>query len=129
MGYAPQLVDTGLHALDGARHLRSGWKPLVCQLVAYHSAALVEAEERGLRAELRQFACPDEFLLDALTYSDMTTSPTGLPVNVEDRLQEILERYPPDDPVYRAVRRSAPLIKAAVERTEHRLAGSEHYPM
>src|SRR6266851_3761372 len=50
VGYAPGLTATGLHALDGARYLRDAQHAdaLLCRLVAHHSCAIVEAEERGL---------------------------------------------------------------------------------
>ena len=50
IGYAPDLHDTGFHPLDGARYLRdvAGADPLLCRMVAHHSCALTEAEERGL---------------------------------------------------------------------------------
>src|SRR5262245_40218485 len=36
IGYAPDLVDTGFHQLDGARYLRrEGWPDTVCNLVAH----------------------------------------------------------------------------------------------
>ncbi len=122
IGYAPDLAETGLHALDGARCLaRAGWPPSLCRLVAHHSAALVEAEQRGLAEELAVFPMPDHVLLDALTYADMTTSPQGMPVTVEERLAEILRRYPPEHPVHRSVALAADGIRGAVERTEGRL--------
>jgi len=47
LGYAEQLAMTGFHPLDGARFLRSiGADDLVTSLVAYHSGAAYEAEER-----------------------------------------------------------------------------------
>jgi putative nucleotidyltransferase with HDIG domain len=53
IGYSQELVDSGFHPLDGARYLRDqGWDPVVVQLVAHHSGAEVEAEERGLRDQL-----------------------------------------------------------------------------
>ncbi len=68
IGYAPRLAATGLHALDGARYLAgAGWPSSLCCLVAHHSAALVEAEQRGLAEELAVFPMPDRVLLDALT--------------------------------------------------------------
>ncbi len=49
IGYAPELVDTGFHPLDGARYLRRvGINGRVVSLVAYHSCAEIEAEVRGL---------------------------------------------------------------------------------
>jgi HD superfamily phosphodiesterase len=50
IGHAPGLAVTGLHALDGARHLRDTQHAdtMLCRLVAHHSCAIVEADERGL---------------------------------------------------------------------------------
>src|SRR3954447_6620490 len=53
IGYAPGLVDTGFHPLDGARYLQGlGVDPRLCALVANHSGAMREAELRGLTAEM-----------------------------------------------------------------------------
>lgn len=121
IGYAAQVADTGFHPLDGARFVEeSGYSPLVVSLVAFHSGATVEAQERGLAAELQQFAEPDLRLLDFLTFSDMTTGPTGEAVTVEARLYEILERYPVDDPVFRAITKSSAELIAAVKRVRER---------
>lgn len=121
VGYAARVAHTGFHPLDGARFAEeSGYSPLIVSLVAFHSGAAVEAEERGLTLELQQFAEPDLQLLDLLTFSDMTTGPTGEPVTVEARLYEILERYPADDPVFRAITRSTVELIAAVNRVRER---------
>jgi HD superfamily phosphodiesterase len=48
VGYAPSLNWLGFHPVDGARFLRGlGRERLAC-LVAHHSGARFEAEERGL---------------------------------------------------------------------------------
>jgi len=125
VGYAPAVVATGLHSLDGARHLRDVHRvdPLVCRLVAYHSCAQVEAGNRGLADELAaEFAPPDGALADAVTYADMTTSPDGDPVDVATRLAEILTRYPPEDVVHRSIAAARGEITAAVRRVEAALA-------
>lgn len=51
VGYAPRLAVTGFHPLDGARFLRDEHDAdeRLTRLVANHSFALLEAEERGLR--------------------------------------------------------------------------------
>ena len=51
IGYAPGLAVTGLHALDGARYLRDTQHAdaMLCRLVAHHSCAIIEAEERRPR--------------------------------------------------------------------------------
>jgi HD superfamily phosphodiesterase len=44
IGYAPALATTGLHPLDGARHLEAlGVDRRLCCLVAHHSGATFEA--------------------------------------------------------------------------------------
>ena len=80
IGYLPELAATGLHGLDGARYLRDVQHadPMLCRLVAHHSCAVIEAEERGLADVLRrEFDPPPQPLADALTFCDMTTSPDG----------------------------------------------------
>ncbi len=91
IGYAPELVDTGFHPLDGARYLRqSGVDERLVSLVAYHSYAEIEADVRGLRTVLTaEFSRGDPLMTVVLCYSDMTTGPDGEHVQVADRLVEI----------------------------------------
>ena len=42
-------------------------------------------------------------------------------MTVEERLAEILDRYPPTDPVHRAISESSEQLRAAVARVEARL--------
>jgi hypothetical protein len=121
VGYSPDIAITGFHPLDGARYLRDVQHAdqLLCRLVAHHSCAVNEAEERGLRAVLvREFPTASRGLADALTYSDMTTSPDGEPLTVSERLAEIDRRYGPDHLVARSIRRSSPAITRAVSRIQ-----------
>jgi hypothetical protein len=124
IGYAPDLIDTGFHPLDGARYLSDTQQAsdMLCRLVAHHSGAMIEAEEYGLADQLaREFA-------DALAYCDMVTGPDGQQLSVEQRLTEIRDRYGPDDPVSRALVRSAPQLTSAVMRVRHRMAKSASVP-
>jgi putative nucleotidyltransferase with HDIG domain len=124
IGYAPAISVTGFHPLDGARYLRDGLgaDDLLCRLVANHTGAAFEAEERQLADQLAtEFSLADRhsYLLDALTTCDLATSPGGEPESAENRVAEILRRYPPDNVVHRAVNRScAGLIEAS-----HRVLG------
>lgn len=114
VGYAPELVVTGFHPLDGARHLRdvAGADDRLCRLVAHHSYALIEAERRGLADELAgEFPEVGGFVADALTYCDMTTSPDGDPVSIDVRVAEILNRYGDGDPVAESIREARPEIE------------------
>jgi hypothetical protein len=129
IGYAPSLNRLGFHPVDGAQFLRGlGQERLAC-LVAHHSGARFEAEERGLVDELAAFPAEAGPVMDALTYADMTTGPAGQPMTLDQRVDEILRRYPPDDPVHRAIVRAQPLLQAAVERTWRRLNGRSGQPM
>lgn len=107
IGYAPALQDTGMHAIDGAAHLRDLGAPAqVVSLVAFHTGAEFEAAERGLLDELNAFEIPRATGLRVLTLADLTTSPVGRPTTVEQRLAEILNRYGPGHPVHRAIQRA-----------------------
>lgn len=107
IGYAPEVKDTGMHAIDGAAYLRDrGWPADVASLVAHHTGAWSEARERGLTDELSQFPYPPEEPLDALTLCDLLVSPVGQRIEPHQRIIEILGRYRPDHPVHRAVERS-----------------------
>lgn len=123
VGYAQPIAYVGFHPLDGARFLRAGTEAdgMICRLVAHHSGAEVEAEARNLPAVAAEFELPPAPLLDALTYCDMTTGVDGRRVEVEERLAEILTRYPHDHVVHRSITRSALLLRAAARNTAMRL--------
>ena len=126
IGYAPKLVDTGFHPLDGARFLRGhGVAELVVGLVAHHSCARLEAEERGLSdVLLEEFPPLPGLEADALCFCDMTTSPDGDPVAVDVRLAEIRVRYGAGHVVTRFIDRAEPEIKAVAERVTAMLGES-----
>lgn len=128
VGYAPTVVSTGFHPLDGARFLAERSAPAaVVSLVAHHTGAVFEAEERGLTAELVEFEQPDGHALDVLTFIDLTTGPDGRRVRVRERLDEIIARYPEGDPVYRAVSRSRASLTASCERAVRVLGLSDEW--
>ena len=104
VGYAPALHDTGFHPLDGARWLRAqGRRPEVCRLVAWHTRAQTEARLRGLEDVLaEEFPAPPPAAQAALTWADLTSSPTGERWAVEDRISDILRRYAPGSVVHQA---------------------------
>ncbi|MFF5207812.1 HD domain-containing protein [Streptosporangium sp. NPDC000396] len=121
IGYSPVLVDTGSHALDGARYLRDVHQAddTIVRLVAHHTCAEYEAAERGLLDVLNaEFDKERPELVEALTYCDMTTSPDGLPVEAEARLLEIHSRYGPEHLVSRSIAKATPCITAAVHAVQ-----------
>jgi|SRR5271163_3978878 len=116
IGYAPSLRLTGFHPVDGAIFARrEGFDELVVSLVAFHSGAPAEAQERGINA-LSAFSEPPQQMLDALTFCDLTTGPDGSAVAAHDRLEAVLRRYDPDDPVHRAVHSVRDELLATVQR-------------
>jgi hypothetical protein len=70
IGYAPDLVQTGFHAIDGARYLRDvvGADERLVRLVAHRSCSAMEAEERGLVAEMAEFRIEAPLLTDVLIF-------------------------------------------------------------
>jgi hypothetical protein len=60
--------------------------------------------------------------MDVLTCADMTVGPQGERVTFEERIAEILDRYPEGDPVHRAIVRARGELEAAVRRAEARRA-------
>ncbi len=123
VGYAPDLVRVGFHPLDGAVYLTEiGAPPRLVHLVAHHSYAWLEAQQRGLHEEMGKFTDERSLIRDALWYCDQTTSPDGGTVTAHVRMAEIKERYGPGNPVTQFITEAAPELLAAVERTERRMA-------
>jgi hypothetical protein len=96
---------------------------MLCRLVAHHSCAIIEAGERGLADILSaEFDPAPDVLASVLTCCDMTTSPDGQPVPVEQRLAEIQDRYGSGHLVSRSMQRATPMILGAVEQVHQRAA-------
>jgi hypothetical protein len=129
IGYAPDLAATAFHPIDGARHVRALGHERLARLVAYHSSAWWEAEALGLGGELAAFPREDSATADALTYCDMTTSPTGQRLTLADRLAEIAERYGAEHLVVQCLQRAQNYLASTVERTQERMwaAGVRDY--
>jgi hypothetical protein len=126
IGYSPSIAVTGFHPLDGARFLAAaGVSPRLVALVAHHSYAVLEADLRGLAAELGDFDDEPGPVRDALWYCDITTSPEGESVAATDRIAEIKHRYGPDHLVTRFITLATPDLLAAVSRTEQLLATAD----
>lgn len=119
IGYAEDLAVTGFHPLDGARAIRASGHEEVARLVAHHSGARTEAELRGIKGYLDEFPFEDSEHDHALTYCDLTTGPDGRRVRLEQRIQEIQERYGPEHVVSQAIRLGRPefeLTRVEIER-------------
>jgi putative nucleotidyltransferase with HDIG domain len=130
IGYAPTLVDTGFHPLDGARYLRAqGWADEICRLVAHHTDAARQADAHGLGDQLRaEFRELDGVALDVLWTADATTGPSGQRMTLDERITEIANRYGADHPVTEAMFASRQALEAAIVRTMSGAAGSQAPP-
>jgi hypothetical protein len=96
---------------------------MLCRLVAHHSYAIVEAEERGLADVLGLEFAPAPYVLSSvLTCCDMTTNPDGEPVPVGTRLAEIHHRYGSEHLVSRSIHRATSMILRAVDQVHGRTA-------
>ena len=130
LGYAPKLAVTGFHPIDGAAYLEHlGAPDEVVGLVAHHTGAGFEAEERGLVDALAAMPLPDMASLDALTLVDLVAAPNGSITTPEARIAEILRRYDASDPVHRAVIRSRDDLIAAAERARVRMGLPDVWPV
>jgi hypothetical protein len=130
LGYAPSLRATGLHAVDGAAHLETiGVPDAVVGLVAWHTGAAFEAEERGLTSALDRFPKPDPDELATLTLLDLVVGPDGRFTTPCERLSEILQRYEETSAVHRAVSSSRTELLAAAERARTLLALPDEWPV
>lgn len=123
IGYSRQYNILGFHPLDGAEHLnRTGHRSRIAGLVAYHSAAQVEAVELGIYSRMAAFTDERTIVRDLLWYCDMTTGPDGTYLSFRERIAEVRNRYPERHYVGRALDRSMPMREAAVRRAEDWIA-------
>ena len=128
IGYAQPIARTGFHPLDGAVHLHSLGLGELARLVAHHSGAHVEAVHRGLADQLAAFSRARGPVSDALTYSDVTSGPTGQPVQPGDRFEEIVDRHGPDSVVARSRTQARAELYGCVVRTLRRATRHQSLP-
>lgn len=123
IGYSPDLTDVGFHPIDGARFLRmNGWDETVVNLVAHHSCAAIEAEQRGLLVELNgEFPKNEALPHDELCFCDMTTGPAGQLMTVEQRLADIKDRYGAGSIVGDSIATAEPELLASVYRVQAKI--------
>jgi HD superfamily phosphodiesterase len=74
VGYAPSLNRLGFHPVDGAHFLRGHGQDRLACLVAHHSGARFEAEERGLVDKLAAIRRRET---EGLVVRELELAPTG----------------------------------------------------
>lgn len=123
IGYCRALRHTGLHPLDGARHLReAGWDERLCGLVAHHSGARYVATARGIRGQLDEFDYEDSAVADALTYADQAVGFHGRPLNPRERINGTSDPHRSGTARARARQTRVPHLLAVADRVERRMA-------
>jgi hypothetical protein len=129
VGYTLAGVDLLLHRIGWSVQVPARWAAEwdEARIAAWREetwpVAIIEAGERGLADVLSSEFDPAPYALaSVLTCCDMTTSPAGEPMLVEQRLAEIRDRYGPGDLVSRSIQRATPMIVRAVEQVHHRAA-------
>jgi hypothetical protein len=120
IGYAPALVQSGFHPLDGARFVRRHGHERLARLIAHHTGARCEAALRGLDHELEAFPFANSELDQQLTYCDLTTGHSGYRVCTSERVQEICQRYGPDHVVALSAQRCLPMFLEIERDVEQR---------
>lgn len=125
VGYAPQLAVTGFHPLDGGDYLMRQGHAELAGLVAHHSCAEVEAELRGLADQLARFTTGPAEVTNALAYCDMTSGPAGGRVTLEQRIEEVNDRYGSSHLVARSIQRARPCLEQAVRHTQELMVSAQ----
>ncbi len=126
IGYSCELRRTGFHPLDGAFHLRDRGHHRVACLVAHHSSSEYAADLLGLTRQLRLFPYESSFLMDALTYCDMTTDLNGQEVSLDERLMDATDRYGTDHHITQALGKAEQSLRASVRRVEEWLTSQSN---
>lgn len=114
IGYSPDLFLTGHHAYDGGAFLCG--HTLLADFapdVAWHSTAQYEGDARMLEAP--DIPKPALNRHRILWIADFTTSATGEPISLEQRLDGIRSRYDEHSPVIEALDASMDDLKVAAE--------------
>ena len=112
VGYAHPV--TGMHAVDGAAWLDGlGFPSWVVAAVAHHSTAHWECAARRIS---NPWPAPEQDLADLLWVADFTTTPTGAPTTLVERVDEIRSRYPADSEVVAALDAAASAQREAADR-------------
>jgi len=122
IGHAPGVAASGFVALDSARYLeRIGAPRRLVDLVANYTYARLEAELRGLGAEMAAYDDEQTPVRDAFWYCDLTAGPAGEALTFEERVAEWTGRYAGDEIIAAFTEKGLPELRDACRRTEERL--------
>jgi Cof subfamily protein (haloacid dehalogenase superfamily) len=134
IGYAESLRVTGFHPLDGALFLADQEAPRdVVLAVMLHSGADDEAPSFPGAAKTHLYDAVKGLnghpMVEALTFCDLRTSPSGAPITFNGRLANLAERYGSEHPNTRFKLFSAPRLKEMMENVLRRVASAAPHPL
>jgi hypothetical protein len=122
IGHRPAVVPSTRSCPIVARR---GFSEETCCLMAWHTGAIHEARERWLGDQLRaEFAAPATSALDALTWADLTSCPSGDLVSPDVRLEEILDGSGPGSAVRAVMAGGMSDLHGSVDRIEQLLGAA-----
>lgn len=125
IGYAPDLIRSGHHGLDGAAHLAALGHHRLATLVAHHTASAAEAALLGLADVHHRYVRERSPVADGLTYFDITTGPGGHVLTLQQRVDDVADRYGRAHLVARAMKASMAELLCSARRTEALLVTKE----
>jgi putative nucleotidyltransferase with HDIG domain len=123
VGYSKQLNQYNFHPLDGAVFAQqAGFPKPVIAAVLFHSEAIETVRENrndllpiySLNQKLLDEQ--DRLFIDLVTYCDVQTSPKGEKVSLDERVQDVVERYGENHPVSQMMIFCKPKYKETIER-------------
>ena len=122
IGKVHRLARTGWHPLDGGLYLRRAGEPRLAALVAHHTGALYEAMLLGHDRVLEAYPRERSLVADVLAVCDITTRQDGRVVTMEQRLEDIHDRYSTQAIPSKALHVFWPELEEAQARIDERLA-------
>jgi hypothetical protein len=127
IGYSPKLNHYDFHPLDGAIFAKEkGFSKPVVAAVLFHSCAYETVLETRLDLlpiyeENMDLDEKDRTFIDLVTYCDLHTSPTGRFITLEERVQDVVERYGENHPVGQMMLANKKSYEQTIERVKKKL--------
>jgi hypothetical protein len=123
IGYNPELNKNNFHPLDGAIFAQqSGFSKPVIAAILFHSEAYETVKKaRTDLLDIYETNKPlldeqDRLFIDLITYCDVQTSPQGEKISLEERVQDVVNRYGEDHLVSQMMIFCKPKYQNTIER-------------
>ena len=104
IGYSKRLQISGFHPYDGYVYcMENGYSDTVAKAVLLHSDAVLEMLIKGWNFKslysdvIRSLTSIEKEVFELVTFCDIHTQSTGVPCTIEERLRDVLIRYPNDE--------------------------------